>query len=70
MGVGAIEFPNGEAGIRQMLVCYICCARGTTGAIESEGEGIDGADTEKEALEIFFGQIIMEVVDAQLGTKR
>lgn len=38
MSVGAVEFANGETGVRDVLVGYKGRTRGAAGAVETEGE--------------------------------
>lgn len=48
--VRAIEFADCEAGVGEVGVSHEGCAGGAAGAVEAEGEGLEGADVAEEAL--------------------
>ena len=50
VGVGTVEFTDRDAGVGKVGVCYVGSTGGTTGAVEAEREGLEGADFGEEAL--------------------
>lgn len=50
MSVGSVELANGNAGIGQVPICDESCARRAAGAVEAEGEGVDGTDAGEKIL--------------------
>lgn len=50
MSVRAVELSDSETSVGKVLVGDKGCARGTAGAVEAEGDGVDGANAGEETL--------------------